>query len=487
MKTNIGLIPLDSRPCNYDWPLTLSKLANVNLITLDKSCLGTLHTKLDFAHIQSFLDEKLDCLHFLICPLDSIISGGLIQSRKANFSHDELNYKINYLKTLKKRNPKLKIYVFDTILRTSISTFDEKTKQYWQLINEYSRYKGQYLRFHKQEDYDEFQKISLQIPVEVLNTYEVARLKKHEVNQLALDLLQQKAIDFLLLLQEDSMPKGLQTLEHDVLNKIIQHKHLENKAWLYNGADEGSCFLLAKIISDIHEQPLKYYLLHPDEALLALPQAFEDRPYLENLSKMTKILQMQRTDDLKEAAFVLAIYQNNPLPKMEIADREQALKMVNDDKTRAFINHINMLLKQTIPVFFLDINVPNGGCWELLKQIDFLKLKAYSAWNTASNSTGSLLATAAIYCLQAKPDPSLTNLFLQERIIDDCFYQDVVRGKIHEYLRTNLLNLFDFKPHHEVKQLLQRELHALSDPFFKTVYRAYFPWNRAFEIGISYD
>ncbi|HPN61575.1 MAG TPA: hypothetical protein PLO88_05545, partial [Bacilli bacterium] len=63
----------------------------------------------------------------------------------------------------------------------------------------------------------------------------------------------------------------------------------------------------------------------------------------------------------------------------------------------------------------------------------------------------------------------------------------VFKWKIHEYLRTNLLNLFDFKPHHEVKQLLQRELHALSDPFFKTVYRAYFPWNRAFEIGISYD
>ncbi|MGD9604748.1 MAG: DUF4127 family protein [Bacilli bacterium] len=487
MKTNIGLIPLDSRPCNYDWAITLAKLANVNLITMDKTQLGTLHTKLDFKNIENFLNEEARNLDYLICPLDSIISGGLIQSRSANFSKEELQYKIQLIKKLKKHNPKLKIYMFDTVLRTSISTFDEKTKQYWRLINEYSRYKGKYLRYHEQKDCEKFQEISLKIPVDVLKTYEIARIKKHEVNKLAINMLQQNEIDFLLLLQEDSMADGLQTLEHDLLMAQIKEHHLEEKAWLYNGTDEGTTFLLAKIISNIGNRELKYFLLHPKEELLNICLPFEDRPYLENLNKMTSILHMQRTNDIQEASFVLAIFQGDNFQKMEIADREHPLEALSDQNTNSFIEQLNKVLQNKTPVFLLDIHTPNGGCFWLLKQLDFLKLKGYSAWNTASNATGSLLATALIYCSQTSPNIALTNVFLQERIIDDCFYQDIVRGKVHEYLRLNFLNLFDFKPNNELKQLLQKELHVLSDPFFKQNYKAYFPWNRAFEIGITYD
>ncbi|MGD9886346.1 MAG: DUF4127 family protein [Bacilli bacterium] len=487
MKTNVGLIPLDSRPCNYDWVIALAKMANINLITMEKNLLGTLHSKLDFTAIQNFLKNEVNHLDYLICPIDSLISGGLIQSRKANYSVEELDYKIKFLKSLKTLNPKLKIYAFDTVLRTSISTFDEKTTQYWKLINEFSRYKGQFLRYKNPSDYEKFQEISSKIPIDILKTYEIARIKKHEVNKIILDLLKQNKIDFLLLLQEDSMPNGLQTLEHDLLEAKIKEGQLATKAWLYNGTDEASCFILAKIIREIRKQDLTYFLLHPNEELLKNPLPFEDRPYIENLQKMTSILSMKRTDDFASASFVLAVFQSNNSQKMEVCDREKPLEISFDPDTLAFIDKLNIILKDNIPVFLLDINAPNGACYQLLKQIDFLKLKGFSGWNTASNATGSLLATALITCDKHFTNHELCHQFLLERIIDDCFYQDIVRPKIHQYLHSNLLNIFDFKPSKELIQLLQTNLHALSDPLFPLNYNACFPWNRAFEIKITIE
>ncbi|HBP25942.1 MAG TPA: hypothetical protein DD618_03210 [Acholeplasmatales bacterium] len=487
MNTQIGFIPLDSRPCNYDWVFALGKMAHVDLYSIEKSKLASLHKKLDFAEIEAFVMEKFQNWDYLLIPIDALISGGLIQSRSANFTDEEIRERLGLLRKIKSLKPELKILAFDTVLRTSISTFDEKTRNYWKLINEFSKYKGRFLLFHEQADEIQFKKIEAGLPPLVLKTYLLARENKHKANLASLSLLKDKVLDFLLLLQEDSMPYGLQTLEHRILEDYIRINHLEDRAWLYNGTDEGTCLLLAKALQSAQKKKMLYYLLVPDRSLLDQVLPFEDRNFSENLAKMSRVLQMSETNDLQAADFVLGIYVNEDAQKMEIADREQTMVFTKNAYSHHFIKDINRLLKEGYPTFLLDISAPNGGCYDFLKKIGFLSLKGFSGWNTASNSTGSLLAQAYVYCAdQNKTESARHFRFLAERVIDDCFYQDVVRGRIHEYLRMHSINTFYFPDHPEVEILLNKWLHELSDPYFSLAYKVSFPWKRSFEIKIEF-
>lgn len=488
MSTKIGFIPLDSRPCNYDWIFSLGTMAHAELFSLERSKLASLHKQLDFAEIEKFLLENYQNWDYLLVPIDALVSGGLIQSRAANFKDEELTERLGLLRKIKSKKPDLKILAFDTVLRTSISTFDEKTRDYWKLINEYSKFKGRFLLFNQDSDQIQYQKLQECIPQAVLKTYELARENKHKANLASLSLLKDKVLDLLLLLQEDSMPDGLQKLEHGILEDFIRTNRLEDRAWLYNGTDEGTCLLLAKALQISQKKKLSYYLLVPNRGLLDKVLPFEDRKFSENLTKMSQVLQMSETDDLKTADFILGIYVNEDASKMEIADRESAMVFQENGYSQTFIKNINRLLKEGYPTFLLDISAPNGGCYEFLKQIDFLLLKGFSGWNTASNSTGSLLTQAYVYCAdQNKTEAQNHFRFLAERVIDDCFYQDVVRGRIHEYLRLHSINMFYFPDNPEVEALLNKWLHEISDPYFSIPYAATFPWKRSFEIKIDFQ
>ncbi len=488
MSTKIGFIPLDSRPCNYDWIFSLGKMAHAELFSMERSKLASLHKQLDFAEIKEFIEKNFQNWDYMLVPIDALVSGGLIQSRSANFTDEELSERLGLLRKIKSEKPDLKILGFDTVLRTSISTFDEKTRNYWMLINEYSKYKGRFLLCGEKADEIQYKKIKESLPPTVLRTYELARENKHKANLASLGLLKDKVLDLLLLLQEDSMPDGLQKLEHGILENYIRTNRLEDRAWLYNGTDEGTCLLLAKALQISQKKKLLYHLLVPDRRLLDKVLPFEDRKFSENLTKMSQVLQMSETDDLKAADFVLGIYVNEDASKMEIADREKAMAFQDNDYSQSFIKNINRVLKEGYPTFLLDISAPNGGCYDFLKKIDFLSLTGFSGWNTASNSTGSLLAQAYVYCAESNKTETINHFqFLAERVIDDCFYQDVVRGRIHEYLRLHSINMFYFPDNPEVEVLLNKWLHEISDPYFSIPYVATFPWKRSFEIKIEFQ
>jgi hypothetical protein len=484
----IGFIPLDSRPCNTDWIKDLSALAGISCLTLPKRVLGNLHQPLDWNLVQSFLVENVSNVDIFILPIDAILHGGLIQSRKVELTLPEAKERLGIISRLKKLNPALKIYAYDTVLRTSISTFDEESKRNWQLVNEYSKYKGRYFLYNREEDLQHLKRLEETISPMVLDHYLTSRSVKHQVNLLCLDLVNNNTIDFLLLLQEDSMPDGIQTLEHVELQKYIDDHHLENKAYLHNGTDEGLSVLLTKCLADTLKRRVSYYLLTTNPTFLNQVQPFEDRPYICNLNAMTKILNMDQTEDVTKADFVLAIFVRDKNGTMEVADRSIPQRLQTDEYTEGFIAQTNAFIRQHFRVFLLDIAVPNGGIWALLQQIDFLHLFGYSAWNTASNSTGTLLAQAYLFLASGNSSDKIekNKRILLRSILDDCLYQDIVRAKIHKYAADHHLNIFDFGNNPILDKILNDELHQMTQDFTSKDFIAYFPWNRAFEIGINF-
>jgi len=79
---------------------------------------------------------------YLLCSIDALVSGGLIQARKAQMEEKEAFRRLALFDKIKQQNPSIKILAFDTIMRTSISTTDNKTRIYWEKMNQFSKLKG---------------------------------------------------------------------------------------------------------------------------------------------------------------------------------------------------------------------------------------------------------------------------------------------------------------------------------------------------------
>ena len=140
----VGLIPLDSRPCNTIWIDSLTKIANLELLMYPRSECGTLFKGANIDKIIDWLNQNAHLMDYLIISTDGLCFGGLIQARKAQIDLDKVVKQLDIIKELKNKYPKLRIFVFDTIMRIAITTLDKESQIYAPSINEYGRLKGQY-------------------------------------------------------------------------------------------------------------------------------------------------------------------------------------------------------------------------------------------------------------------------------------------------------------------------------------------------------
>ena len=153
---------------------------------------------------------------------------------------------------------------------------------------------------------------------------------------------------------------------------------------------------------------------------------------------------------------------------------------------------ISDLVKNGKHVFLLDIEAANGGNPKLLtavaKKIPILELYGYSAWDTASNSLGTLLAQL-LACKNKNSEENKS--YTSERILNDCVYQSIVRQKVSEKLKNAGVNVWNIEDTKTAEQLIsdtfqenEELLHNIfgdNVPKFQTKLR----WPRLFEIKVS--
>ena len=71
---NVGLIPLDSRPCNTSWVIDLGKIGNANVIMYPREKCGFLHNGAELDDILSWLNEHVNEMDYLIICFNSSCS-----------------------------------------------------------------------------------------------------------------------------------------------------------------------------------------------------------------------------------------------------------------------------------------------------------------------------------------------------------------------------------------------------------------------------
>ena len=481
---NIIFIPLDSRPCNTAWIEQLAHEAGLKLLMYPRHLTGTLHKGANFNGMMSMIENNIKNCEYLIISSDGLASGGLVQGRLGLIDVNQRLSQLTILKEYKEIYPNLKIYVFDTLMRTSITTYDNESSIYWTKVNDYSNLVGEYYYSLDIDIAKKIEDLEKEIPERILKQYLKARDIKHRLNMFFLECVKDDIIDYLIILQEDTSPIGIQKIEQEKIHSFINNNKLSKKVKTYNGTDEGGLLLLGKVINQLANIKPKIYVHLPYPNALERVMHFEDRPVIENLTGMFDTIGFEFCSNAEDADFILAIYTERENKYLNL-NRYKDIPPIKNKEYKLFIKTLNTYLKEGKRLAFVDLFFPNGGSLDILEDINYQELKVYSAWNTASNSLGSALCEIAVLCANKNSDH---NSFKNERILDDCVYQYIVRRHINKEALVLGYNIYDLGE--KGVEITIKIIEAMAKYQYLVENKKFIidlPWNRTFEIDIKME
>ena len=165
-----------------------------------------------------------------------------------------------------------------------------------------------------------------------------------------------------------------------------------------------------------------------------------------------------------------------------------------DKGTKAFAKMVEEAVNAGYPVGVADIKYANGADNALLNILEqknlLFKLKTYSGWNTATNSTGFALGTGM---LAGKMTNAAKDYLLAVRYLDDWAYQANVRSHVGTEL---VRNFGSYKYYYKLDDKLafaeKRNTELMQDfarkhmPNISADFTVKNPWLRMFECDVIF-
>ncbi|WP_412989329.1 DUF4127 family protein [Pediococcus siamensis] len=502
MKKKILYIPLDERPCNYDYPLRLfENHKSIKVTYPPKKLLSHKKKAANVEDLRNFILENIQGVDILIYSSEMLVYGGLLPSRIYSVSKQKPNIieYINFIKSLKKQCPKLLIYVSNLIMRTPKYNSDDEEPEYYANYGSKIFKYGWLLDKEKRadlsvEEQNEKNDIASDIPREIRMDYEKRRKINLKVNLVNINLVKEGRISYLAIPQDDSATFGYTAMDQAKVYSEIKCERLQDKVSVYPGADESGYTLLSRAIQTIEGYSLKIFpIFSSDIGKLQIP-LYEDRPLCESLKSHVLAAGANLVYSPEEADIILAV--NTPGEKMIEANLQQVSPDLTYDtfrNLRSFVATINYYIELGKSVVLADCAFANGADLELISMLDEKKivknLIAYRAWNTTCNTLGSSISAAVI--LYSEPRPK-KNEELVKTLLDDGLYQAVVRSEITQELDSTDADYFNLG--NQTQKVIYKTESSIKDNAKKYLRNSLtikdlerlkieFPWNRMFEIN----
>lgn len=489
----ILFLPLDERPCNRVFPEMMEN-EKLTLVTCEKKILGDKKKPGDTDEISHFLLDNADHCDYAVISLDTLLYGGLLPSRLHHEKAESLEKRLSVLSEMKKKNPDLKIYAFQCIMRCPQYSSAEEEPDYYEQYG-LSIFRQEYLcdKMEREGITEEEQKelSSIVIPDKILEDYRTRRKINVHMNMASLDYVQKGIIDFYVIPQDDSSPFGYTAEDQKIVLNEIAGKHLQWKTMVYPGADEVGMSLITRAYNHYYGLQPGIYPYYASVLGPEIVPKYEDRPMYESLKSHIRVTGAHICRNAEEADYVLAI--NCPGKIMQESFDEK--KDVSYSTWRQLLSFAEMIqddCNRDRKVILCDSAYANGGDLQLLQFLDDLKvidrITAYAGWNTNCNTLGTALAVA----MTSEQIPVHNILY---RIIEDCFYQSRVRMQVVQKDLPELgLGYYDLRDRQD--EVEKRIGSYLLENYKKLqISRKYpiakihvcMPWRRMFEIGMKID
>ena len=503
----ILLLPLDERPCNYDFPQMLSAGTDCQLKVPPRELLGKKKQPGDVDRIWQWMSEEIRDCSYAILSIDTLLYSGIVPSRLHHDSAETLIRRLDRLRELKKERPDLCIYAFNLIMRNpEYSSSDEEPDYYGLWGREIHRYgylgHKVELGIASGEEKEELEAIKKKLPGEYLKDYYDRRAVNLEVNKEVIRLAKEEVLDFVIIPQDDSSPYGVTAKDQQIIRSLIEEERVDFKVYMYPDADAVANTLLTRMIHKIHRVRPLVYVKYASSLGAGVIPLYEDRIVGETIKYQILAAGGLMVSSATEAGLILLIN----IPGGEMQDNLQ--EPVNGQVIRrtiqydAFRNLVDLIEyaeyqieEKQKEVIVADIAYANGGdehLFRLLQQKKLIwRLSGYAGWNTSSNSLGTCIPMGMLHAIFGTTEESLK--FLSLRYLEDIGYSIFVRRDVTDNdleqlgLQENQLD----GPRGKVSELIQKKLQKFAEEELNdenhsvTVGNCYLPWNRMFEVGMK--
>lgn len=342
---------------------------------------------------------------------------------------EEVSSRIEVIKTIKRNNPKLKIFAFSLVMRCpTYSSSDEEPdyyEQYGERIFKYGVNEHKYLDglIDKQEYLS--QKALLNVPQSVIEDYTNRRSVNIKALTEVLKLVGDVINEFVIL-QDDSNPYGYTALDQRIVKKCLRDNNIDID--IYPGSDEGGLTLLARVLTKIKGYSPKICPVYPKPECRDVVPLFEDRAVYKSITAQIESAGCTVSEENDADIYLfcnLSVGQMLDFCGWYIGKANGVDNVVNkqyvDRDLPKFVSKLAELHAKGKAVAVADIAYANGGDAEIARMISesvgLLNIAGYAGWNTSSNTLGTVICQAVFYNF-FKNTPTHRR-FTAERVYED--------------------------------------------------------------------
>lgn len=489
----IVLLPLDERPCNYDFPFKLFQSEELQIVRPEK--LGTKKTPADFDSIREFLLKESADAFGVILSVDMLLYGGLVPSRMHQETVETLKERLELIRQMKEQNEKLEIYAFHCIMRCpSYNNADEEPDYYAQYGERIFRYG---ISKHKvqlgQGSIEEAELLRSGIPEEVLLDFEKRRETNRTLNMETVRYYTEGYLDALVFPQDDSAPLGYTAMDQMQIRKKIQEAGMTDEILLYSGADEVALTLTARMLNEMQGRHPHVYVKYATEAAKNLIPKYEGVRLCTTIGFHILSAGCIPTDREEMADIFLIV--NAPDDHMEEAYIQPSISPnYNAERNMAeLLRYIREKLAAGKRVAVADNAYCNGGELDFIRMLNkhgiLMDLAAYAGWNTNGNTLGTVLAEAVYDYYYG--DTGQRKDFLIERYLEDVAYCSYARGLLRknfpeekkEFSTPEGAELMAERAKEHLNEFIPQYLSSIAENI--RIIHVSMPWRRTFEVRLD--
>ena len=498
-RPRLLFVPHDNRPISDEQTADTLRQMNWDIVVPPDEILGSRGVLGDPEAVWDWLEAEATDAHIAVVSSDTLLYGSLVGSRKHAFPARETEKRVKRFREFKRQHPALNLYVFGSIMRTPRSAEASGGEE----PSYYANYGSDIFRFTALTDKNEtegltrrekkeYEFLTKLIPQEAMNDWMTRRDKNYRASLELIKLAREGNFNYLGLGRDDNAPYSQTHLESRKLQAAGKDLG-PTKFQAMTGIDEFALLMLTRAVNDwTRTVPFVCVKYNWGRGGNTIP-AYSDEKISDTIHSHVTAAGGLVVDSPKNADFVLCVNTNPNGKTYEASDR------ANDGRPREGTRYFADIVSENVGAGYstcvADIAYANGSdnaLMEMLKDRELLfRLRAYSGWNTPTNSTGFVLGQAM---LASHMTDDACDALLLRRYLDDWAYQANVRGVVARqlgWLRASGTYSSLDERRDAAQQRTTRLMHRFCEdnlpPFEDLAHlEVTFPWNRMFEARFTF-